>query len=202
MKINILGMQLTNKKNQKINSLGCRDGNRRKRGIGEGRGRQKTLWYLPAELQNSQNEVPCPQIEREAGTSQSHPHDEQKISHIYSAEIGTSTFLREAAEKFLSASVDPELSGEKYSVKTEFFLFVVGPGRDACAGFCTQIGGIPAKNILPCHICAGTHPGDVGGVTELKKNLKNCWFGAVQVWEVTQKSHSHGDRNTHRERKV
>lgn len=28
-------------------------------------------------------------------------------------------------------------------------------------------------------------PGDVGGVTDLKKNLKNGWFGAVQVWEVT-----------------
>lgn len=103
--------------------------------------------------------------------------------------------------KFLSAGMDPELSGKKNSVKTAtkwcYGSFLqLGPGRDAHAGFCTQIGGIPARNIPPCHVCAGLGMGQ-GGVTDLKKHLKNSWFGAVQVCEVTpEKPQPWGQQHT------
>lgn len=73
---------------------------------------------------------------------------------------------REAAGKFLSAKAvrKKKLSENCPKIVLWLFLFAAGPGRDAQAGFCTQTGGIPAKNISPCHSCAGT-PLEMGRVS-------------------------------------
>lgn len=104
--------------------------------------------------------------------------------------------------KFLSAGMDPELSGKKklsengHKMVLWLFLFAAGAWqRCPCWLLYTNWGNSCKKYpTLPCLCRSGD---GAGGVTDLKKHLKNSWFGAVQVCEVTpEKPQPWGQQHT------
>lgn len=152
MKINILRVQLT--------SLGCRDGNRKERGTGGEQGKAAKSVVPPCRAAaHPKNNFPVPKWRRRR---QALP----KATLILSRKSPSFIVLKpelppSSGKQQENSSLQAWIQScqEKNSVKTAqkwyygSFCLQLGPGR---AGLCAQIGGIPAKNIPPCHVCAGT----------------------------------------------